>query len=174
MDTFVEQIVQKKKQPLDFLIMAATATGALLLSFIIIKYVLWLMPTIVLVLWGAWWVITGRSREFEYSITNGEMDVDCIVARRRRKRLASVTCGKVDEYGPLNPEKLVGRKFDRTLMAAPEMNMEGNFYFTYRSKKYGNTLVVFHPDERVQQAFFASLPRLKQIELEKERRNSGV
>ncbi len=174
MDTFVEQIVQKKKQPLDLLIIVATAAAALLLSFVIIKWALWLMPTIVLILWGAWWVITGRSREFEYSITNGEMDIDCIVARRRRRRLASVTCKKVDEYGPLKPEKLVGRKFDRTLMAAPEMNMVGNFYFTYRSKKYGSTLVVFHPDERVQQAFFASLPRLKQLELEKAQKNGGV
>ncbi len=174
MDTFVEQIIQKKKQPLDWLIITLTAIAALALSFAIIMWALWLMPTIVLILWGAWWVITGRGMEFEYSITNGEMDIDCIIARRRRKHLASITCGKVESYGPLKPEKLVGRKFDHTIMAAPEMNVEGNYYFTYRSKKYGSTLVVFHPDERVQKAFYASLPRLMQLELDKELKNSGV
>lgn len=174
MDTFVEQIVQKKKEPIDWLIITATSLAALVLSAAILKWALWLMPTIVLIVWGAWWVITGRNCEFEYSITNGEMDIDCIVARRRRKRLASVTCSKVEAYGPLKPEKLTGRKFDRRLMAAPSMQTQGNYYFTYHSKKYGSTLVVFHPDDRVQRVFFASLPRLMQIELEKEKRNSGV
>ncbi len=172
MDTFVEQIVKKKKQPLDWLIIVAVCLAALVVSWAILKFVNFLLPMIVLVVWGAWWLITNRNLEFEYSITNGEMDVDCIIAQRRRKRLCSITCSKVEAYGELAKSDLGGRKFDHTIMAAPTVNMDGNYYFIYRSKKYGRTLVIFHPDERVQQAFFGALPRLMQIELEKQAKNS--
>ena len=80
MDTFVEQIIKKKKTPTDILIMVATALAALLVSAAIIKYVSILLPMTVLIIWGAYWLITSRNREFEYSITNGEMDIDCILS----------------------------------------------------------------------------------------------
>ncbi len=168
MDTFVEQIVRKKKEPLEWLIIFGCAFAALVISFAIFKYISMLVPMIVLVVWGAWWIITNQNKEFEYSITNGELDIDCIIAQRRRKRLCSLTCSKVESYGVYHPEKLVGRKFDHTVMAAPALNMEDNFYFIYRSKKYGTTLVVFHPDERMQKAFYNALPRLMQMQVEKD------
>lgn len=170
MDTFVEQIIKKKKTPTDILIMVATALAALLVSAAIIKYVSILLPMTVLIIWGAYWLITSRNREFEYSITNGEMDIDCIIAKRRRKRVCSVSCGKVEAYGRYVPAKFVGRRFDATIMAASAPNEQGNYYFTYRSKTHGNTLVIFQPDERVREAFFTALPRLMQIELEKKER----
>ncbi len=167
MDTFVEQIIKKKKTVMDWLIILAIVLTAFLVSSAIFMYVRFLVPMIVLVVWGAWWLCTNRNIEFEYSITNGEMDVDMIIAQRRRKRLCSVKCSKVEAYGPVSTTNLAGRKFDHTVMAAPSVNEDGNFYFIYRSKKYGSTLVLFHPDERVQNAFFAALPRMMQIELEK-------
>lgn len=173
MDTFVEQIVKRKKQPLDWLIIAAVCMAALLVSWFIITRVNFLLPMVVLVVWGAWWLITNRNIEFEYSITNGEMDVDCIIAQRRRKNMCSITCSKVEAYGKLNTLNLNGKKFDHTIVAAPHMKDENNYYFIYRSKKHGKTLVVFAPDERVQQAFYAALPRLMQIELEKQAKAQG-
>lgn len=168
MDTFVEQIVRKKKGPLEWSIMVGTALVALGVSAFIFLKISMIIPMIVLIVWGAWWLITAQNQEFEYSITNGELDIDCIVAQRRRKRLCSVTCGKVEAYGVYRPETLVNRKFDHTIMAAPSANEEGNFYFIYRSKKYGTTLVVFQPNERVQKAFYAALPRLMQMQVDKE------
>lgn len=167
MDTFVEQIVRKKKQLIDWVMIFGICIAAAIVSWAIWKFVNFLLPMIVLVVWGAWWLITNRNQEFEYSITNGEMDVDCIIAQRRRKRLCTITCSKVEAYGELAKADLTGKKFDHTIMAAPAVNTDGNYYFVYRSKKHGRTLVIFHPDERVQQAFFNALPRLMQIQLEK-------
>ena len=155
--------------------MSATAlrlflVAAAIAAFVILRFSV-LLPTLVLVFWGAWWLATNRNIEFEYSITNGEMDVDCIIAQRRRKRLCTITCAKVDAYGELAKANFDGQKFQHTIMAAPSANMEGNYYFVYRSKTHGRTLVIFHPDERVQQAFFAALPRLMQIQIEKESKN---
>lgn len=171
MDTFVEQIVRKKKTAVDWLIIFGISVAALIVSFLIWRFVYFLLPTVVLIVWGAWWVATGRNIEFEYCITNGEMDIDTIIAQRRRKRLCGITCSKVEAYGELSKGNFEGKKFDRTIMAAPELNMDDNYYFIYRSKKYGRTLVIFHPDERVRQAFFSALPRLMQIQLEKESKN---
>jgi len=172
MDTFVEQIIKKKKTVMDWLIIVAIALAAFLVSSAIYMYVNFLLPMIVLVVWGAWWLCTNRNIEFEYSITNGEMDIDTIIAQRRRKRLCSIKCAKVEAYGPVSTANLEGRKFDHTVMAASSVNDADNYYFIYRSKKYGSTLVLFRPDERVQKAFFAALPRMMQIEIEKKLREN--
>ena len=39
------------------------------------------------------------------------------------------------------------------------------WYFTYHSKKSGSTLVLFQPEERVMDAFKASLPKLLMLEV---------
>ncbi len=168
MDSFAEQIVKKNKQVFDWIIIVAICIAAAVVSFAIWKYVNFLLPMIVLVVWGAWWLITNRNLEFEYSITNGEMDVDCIIAQRRRKRLCSITCSKVEEYGKLSTAVLTGKKIDHTIMAAPTAQDAENFYFIYRSKMHGRTLVIFQPNERIQKAFYTALPRLMQIQMDKQ------
>ncbi len=168
MDIFAEQIVKKKKTALDWLFAVAVAVVAAVVSFAIWKYVNFLLPMIVLVVWGAWWLITNRNLEYEYSITNGEMDVDCIIAQRRRKRLCSITCSKVEEYGKLSTVVLTGKKIDHTIMAASSAQDAENYYFIYRSKMHGRTLVIFQPNERIRQAFYAALPRLMQMQMDKQ------
>ncbi len=165
MDTFVEQIIKKKKQLIDWLIIVGIFLLAVVIAVFVFTKISILIPMLVLVFWGAWWVATNRNQEFEYSITNGEMDIDCIIAQRRRKRLCSITCAKVESYGKLANADMTGKQFERTIMAAPAANMQDNFYFVYRSKKYGRTLVVFHPDERVQKAFYNALPRSMQMQV---------
>lgn len=41
-------------------------------------------------LYGGYILITNMSVEYEYIVTNGEMDIDKIIAKRRRKRLITV------------------------------------------------------------------------------------
>ena len=173
MDTFIEQIIKKKKEPIDWFIIIGIFWLAAVIAWAVLSFISFLLPSLVLVFWGAWWVATNRNIEFEYSFTNGVMDIDTIIAQRRRKRLCSITCEKVEVFGELAKANLEGRRFDRVIMAAPKRQMEGNYYFIYRSKKYGNTMVIFHPDDRVRSAFCGALPRLMQIQLEKEAKKQG-
>lgn len=165
MDTFVEQIVKKKKDGKDI----ALIVGIWIL-FVIVSAaaVLFLRMLGFLILcgagYGAWWLTTERNREFEYSLTNGSIDIDEIIAQRKRKRIVSVNGEKLESAGVYDAAAQ-NRPFDRRVMAAPSEAEPGLWYFTYHSKKNGHTLVIFQPDERVLAAFRDSLPKLLQLEV---------
>ena len=173
MDSFFEQIVKKKKGFSEW----AIIFGTLLLALVVLALA-WLMnilPIIVTVgvIYGAWWLITTRNVEYEYCVTNGDIDVDKIVARRKRTRLVSVSGRKVRALAPYDPTKPLG-KFQRTLLLAPSAKEEGLWYFTYHSKKNGDTLVVFMPDDRVLGALYDGLPKLVQMDTARAAREAGL
>ncbi len=178
MDSFVEQLVRKKKGGREIGILVALWLAAVVLVAVLALFLvqfLGIMLALVLAVlacWGAWWLSGTQNIEFEYSVTNGELDVDQIVAQRKRKRLLSVSASKAEMLSPYTAE-IAARRFERVLMLAPSPE-DATFCFTYRSKKYGNTLVVFMPDERVLYAFYKGMQRLAQIDFEKRCREAGV
>lgn len=169
MDTFVEQIVAKKKDGKEI----AIIVGVVLAFVVVVVATFLFLGMLAPILWmaagyGAWWLITNQNIEFEYSVTNGDMDIDQIIARRKRKRIVSVGGQKIESAGKYVAEKWVGRHVDRFVMAAPSLKEDGLYYFTYHSKKRGQTLVVFQPDERVKEAFYKALPRLVQMDWDRQ------
>lgn len=96
MDIFLEYMVKHKKDGKDKLILAAIILAGILLSVILfalsavfglfsIGFVL-----IALVWYGAVILMRTRTIEYEYILTNNELDVDKIIARNGRKRLLTV------------------------------------------------------------------------------------
>ena len=176
MDIFVEQIVQCRKGTRQWLIVAGVGLLAVLLCGALIFFLLPFIGAVVivpvgLILFGAYWLITGQSSECEYSITNGDLDIDRIIARRKRVRLVSVHGAKIETAAPYKPEQMAGRAFDRTVLAASAPDAPGVWAFSYRSKKNGHTLVLFEPSERVLKAFLDILPRPLQLDA---RRQAGL
>lgn len=168
MDVFVEQIVSKRKDGKQVALIVGILLLAVILAAVILAFALYLYilaPVLLVGLgYGTWWIITQQNIEFEYSVTNGDIDIDQITARRKRKRIVSVGGAKIESAGRYDAAKWANRKMDRFVMAAPSPNEEELYFFTYHSKKRGHTLVVFQPDERVKQALYKALPRLVQID----------
>ncbi|MBR7092160.1 MAG: hypothetical protein IKI50_03190 [Clostridia bacterium] len=175
MDSFVEQIVPRKNGARQwFVIVAVTLAAALLCAFLLLFLlpyvgVVAIVPVIALIAL-AWWIVSGQSTECEYCITNGDLDIDLIIARRKRRRMVSVHGVRVEKAAPYRPE-LFADRYDRTVMAASSPEAPDVWAFTYRSKKNGYTLVLFEPNERVLDAFLRILPRSLQIEA---RRQAGI
>ncbi len=160
MDTFIEQIVAKRKEGKEVGIIAATVVLGLvlLLSLTILMMLSALLFPLIPFVWigvivGAWWFITQQNIEFEYCITNGDVDIDVIISRRKRKRIVSVRGAKIEDAGRYRPEQWTNRKVDRFVMTASSLKAEDLRYFTYHSKKRGYTVVVFEPNERVREEF---------------------
>ena len=94
MDTFFEQIVRIKKS-------GSTLALVLFIWFLAISVAVFLfffpllgaLSAIVIIgiLYGAWWLSTKFNVEYEYIVTNEDMDVDKIINKSARKRLASIT-----------------------------------------------------------------------------------
>ncbi len=166
MDIFAEQIIVRKKTggqvACAVLIMALTSV-LMVLSFLLLRTLALII--IVPLGYGMWWLLSGMNVEYEYSITNNDIDIDRIVARRKRERVVSVSLQKVETVGVYNPAQWQGRSVDRVVLAAPSEQEEGLYSFSYHSKKRGHTLVIFQPNERIMAAFKQGLPRLLQREL---------
>ncbi|MCI8554251.1 MAG: hypothetical protein HFJ80_04820 [Clostridiales bacterium] len=179
MDAFVEQIVVRKKSGREYALITGIVLAALavlgLAYFFLLPYLGVFFFLLVLGTgYGAWWLITEQNVEYEYSVTNGDIDIDQIIARRRRKRVVSVSGAKLESCQPYDPAAFVGRSFDRRVEAAAVSSGEGLWCFTYRSKKNGHTLVIFQPEPRVLELLRAGLPKLVQMELDRKLKQNSA
>lgn len=102
-DTFIETIVRKKMMGQDY----AKIAGIFVLYFILLfaSFILMnIFPVIITFMplifiggaFGAWWLVSSLNKEFEYVVTNGDLDIDVITARRRRKRAYSVKAKDIE------------------------------------------------------------------------------
>lgn len=94
MDTFVEQIVAKKKGAKEIAVIAGTIFLIVVLVFVLFMFLGYFSLVIdMLLIYGAWWLITSQNIEYEYSVTNGDIDIDQIIAQRKRKP-GGLGCGQ--------------------------------------------------------------------------------
>ena len=178
MDSFCEQIVQKKKGAKEWIIIVAVTLGALVLGVLSWAFLGSLFfVAAVGIIYASWKWITAQNIEYEYCVTDADMsvsiDVDQITARRKRKRLVSVSGRKIEHLLPFDPTAPMG-KYQRLVMVAPSLLEEGLWYFTYHSKKNGSTFVVFQPNERVLRQLYAGLPKLVQMDTDRAARGMGM
>lgn len=177
MDTFIEQIVKKKKTPVDHAITVALVLGLLALTAVTLLF-LQALPILFLLLagafFGAYYLFTGLSREFEYSVTNGSIDIDTIIGRRSRKRIVSVSGRKIERLLPLDGADFRKEAYQRVVMAAPSDREPDLFFFSYHSKKNGHTAVLFQPNERVLSALYEGLQTTVRLETDRALREKGI
>ena len=170
-DIFVEYMVKKKIGPKDILIcLGASVLGAVLLFVgLMLTPILPMIPFLVLcgVIYGLYWVISSRSVEFEYSITNGDIAVDKITNRRSRKRLTSFDAKAIEEMGKYteNAQKLRGKRVDKTFFATETDEAKDAWYVIAKSRKTGLTLLVFSPVERCIDAIKPFMDRRLKFEI---------
>lgn len=172
MDIFTEQIVKRKFNGKDWLICLGASVGAFVLIYISIFILLPLtmMPLIPLLviagcIYGIYWVYSFRNLEFEYSVTNGDLTVDKIINKRRRKRVVSFDVREAEEMGKYDANRLAQREVDKRLIASDSDTGENAWYILARTPKYGRTLLVFNPNEKVLDGIKAGLPRQLRVDV---------
>lgn len=164
-DIFMEKIVRRKKDGIHYLKM----TIVIITAFLLMTTLGWLMLAVAVLsfllpimvagcVYGAWWLITSMDVEFEYIVTNGEIDIDRIVHRRKRKRLFSGRAKDFEIMGRLDGdefreaaarlplEKRAGKIKIMDCSAVP--GFSGSWFFIANNKS-SRVMVVFDPDERI-------------------------
>ena len=173
MDSFAEQLLKKKNSTKEYAIIALIIVAFLLIN----GAVMILFPPLMFLVavgtaWGAWWLIQTQYIEYEYSVLNGDLDIDCITGKRKRKRVVQVRSKKIDDLLPVT-QNLNLQGFQRVLYACTSKET-ATFYVTYQSKKFGRTIVLMEPNGRVFKELFAGQPRNKQLATERACREAGV
>lgn len=156
-DTFVEHLVTRKKTVTTRLIgvLYIVALVTVILITFMFEVLFMLLP--VAVVGGIWLVvrlIKGLDVEFEYIVTNGEVDIDRISGKRKRKRLITVDCRTFEILAPDSPsyfaayEKVVFKeKIDVSSGENPR------WFAICPSKQGGKLLLYFEPNDRMLDAF---------------------
>lgn len=153
MENYLEFMVKKKFDGKDG---ARIALIAFALLFIVVSISLWLgmaSGAVVLIFggYGAYILITGTRREYEYILTNDHLDVDEIIAGRRRRRLCGFDMEEMELCARLSdPDKKgeMNRQFVKKIEAASAPDAENAFFAIFGSGE-GLNLLIFEPNDRI-------------------------
>lgn len=174
MDVFHEYIVTKKKEASDYIITLLLIGAAVALTFVLMLLTMmfsqYLSSIGLLLVVGVWWgavhLIKSRSIEFEYILTNNELDIDKIAARRARKRICTINFKEIDLCASVSDVRFkheYDNPADRTVKnLAGDINGE-RVYFVDFSDGAERVRVIFQPGERILSAIARVNPRLVNI-----------
>lgn len=165
-DVFLEQLVKKRDMMPDILKKCAILFTGLLCLFGSVVFFLasrYLAPISLLLVAGSiyftWYFISGLNLEFEYIYTNGEIDVDKISAKRKRKRLTTVRVSSFEEFEKFDPEKFRTQKYDVVNNASICLIDESNYYAVYRNHDGQKCILIFSPNQRLLDAIRTQIRR---------------
>ena len=164
MEVFKEQIVRKLPDKNDQIKKAAIIAGTVivvLVCFVLLGYTpVGLMGIIIagLAVYGGYYLLTSTFVEYEYILTNGEMDIDKITAQRSRKRLATVDLSQATDFGEAgNDLRVAGNEtFIKADANDPQVK---NYYIRLEHSTLGKTVLLFSPNEDMLGFVKECLPR---------------
>ena len=165
MDTFMEKLVTRKKTYIEHLITAGILIGSLLLITVVLSIQILVQLGLSLIFavgigYLAYVLITSRNIEYEYIVTNGDLDIDMIISKRKRKRLFSASCKEFDIVSPVKSSHFnqsvqnIKNRIDASSSAdSPDA------YFITLNYNGERTLVIFEPTEKMLTNFRIYIPR---------------
>lgn len=175
MDIFVEQIVKKETSGKDWALRVIIGIGmgilgaASLFIFMIIPFLGLLL--LFGVIWGGCQLMTNTDCEYEYIVTNGEIDVDKIIAKRKRVRLITAKASAFEAFGKYeNAPDTDNSVTTVSAVGVPETDSELKvWYADLKHPSAGNVRLIFSPNEKVIEAITPFLPRQVKINMAKEK-----
>ena len=108
MDNIAEQLVEKRRTGADLAKKILISAGALIIAsfFMYIAMMGFFVMVIlaVLVLAGGVWLLGNFNIEYEYILTNNDLDIDKVIGKRKRKRMISLDVSTAEAFAPYPAE----------------------------------------------------------------------
>ncbi len=162
MDIYAEQLVSKNTGSDVTLKKAGVIAVMVILVVGLVVFLSWLFPINValgiLVCYGGFYIMSGLGVEYEYLVTNKDLDIDKIMGKRKRKRLISIDISTIEKFGKLENAEDVPD--GTTLVLAGSNAGEDDYFADFKHSSLGNVRLVFTPNEKILNSINASLPRL--------------
>lgn len=161
MDTFNEQIVKINHGAKNISLKILLWGAALFLSFVTFLFIKYLSTLAILIVgglfYGAFKLSSRLNVEYEYILTNGELDVDKIIAQSTRRRMVTLKCSDIEKVGKYQEGMKTHGKF--LMCANPSDNA---FYVLARDTKNEAVCLVMEPNEKMKNGIKGYLPRIIQ------------
>lgn len=160
-EDFCEYMVKRKKNTNDICKTILFILAGLILTYIILTYVYMLIriyapflisfiiPLIALVWYGVYKLIKKGNVEFEYALTSGELDIDRIENKMRRKRILNLHSRGIRIMAPASSiEYSDNYKTLKTIDATSNSGTE-NVYFAVFDKDGQAQCLLFEPTSKM-------------------------
>ena len=97
--------------------------------------------------YGTFYYVQSQQVEYEYTFTNGTLDIAKIIAKKRRKEILSVDVKDFTAFG----------KYDQNMDSTEEMTevlvsenlASGEYYADFTHETFGSTRLIFSPSESI-------------------------
>ncbi len=161
MDVFNEQIVKIKSGAKNISLKILLWLAALLLVFLTFLFIDYLNTIAIIIIgglfYGAYKLSSRLNVEYEYILTNGELDVDKIVAQSTRRRMVTIKCSDIEKVGKYSAGLKTHGKF--LMCCNPSENA---FYVLARDTKNEAVCLVMEPNDKMKNGIKGYLPRIIQ------------
>lgn len=159
-DVFFEQIVKKQNGAKEYLRNAGIILAGLLVAGAIFFLLLCAFPykehigmivfmIFVGVLYYTWYIVSGLNLEYEYIFTNGEMDVDKISNKRKRKRMTTIKMSRVESMKEFDANSFVKIRYEHVYNAAGSMKSSNIWFMEYSNRDGEKCCLIFTPSEKM-------------------------
>jgi len=162
-DVFKEQIVKRKQTSIDTAKRAGLIILVILSFFVSFILVPGIAPIVTLIVgFGAFYLNGFLKVEYEYVFTNGELDIDAIYNRARRKRVFSSHVNRFEIMAHVEDMTHAGSFGNAQEVRNYSSGAIGEntyaFLINYNSKQ---TKVIIEPNEKMMDAIKGSIARSK-------------
>jgi hypothetical protein len=161
MDMFIEKIIRRRKSPLDMLLIFLILLGAIGLSFLSILFIPGFATFLMIgIFYLAYILVTMLNIEYEYAVTNGDLDIDKIVNQRKRKRMYSGNCKDFELVAKVN-----SRHYTKNIQECKNIkdfssrSKNAEVWFISLREEGKQTVILFEPDQKMIDNFRTFIPR---------------
>lgn len=178
MDQFAEQLVKKYHSTSDdvkrtCIVVVTILVCAVSVLLICMGFTLALILPVCAV-WAAVYLLKLQHVEYEYSCTNGSLDIDKIMGQNKRRSMLSVDVSSFTVYGKVgivpesDAEMTTFSVMGVSLMGTEEESEE--YYAEFEHPDYGKCCLYFSPDSRLREALEPFLSRELKRQLNQQKR----
>ncbi len=160
-DVFIEELIRRRRAGKE----TAFKIGAVILGLVLVALAFHFFTSIfpfffAIICILIFFMFKYTVKEYEYSFINGDLDIDMILGKRKRKNVLSCTAREIRLMEPA--DKKVEGDFTQVLDASVNARSEGRWYFICERDDGGRVLVYLNPSDRLLRAFKQVLgPRMK-------------
>ena len=155
-DTFVEELVVRHNTIINLLLDVVIIIAAVALAAAVWLFLSPIFPAMLVILVVAAYLgVKFQGVEFEYSFTNGDLDVDKIMAKRKRVRLVEINQKQIQVMAPYTAEyESVTRDYSvsRVIDVSSSKNAAGRWFMIYEDAEGKDVFLVLQPSKRFREA----------------------
>ncbi len=156
-DFYTEQLIKKKTTGKDIMIKIAMIALTVLSALVVFIFPMGIILPVALIVIDVF-VFRGLNLEYEYLFVNGDLDIDKIMNKSKRKRVFSMNVADMEVLAPVNAGELM--QFQRAKVSDYTSNTgNADVYAMVVLEKGVHRKILFEPNEEIVEGFYMMAPR---------------